>query len=69
MLKVSLFKFKTPKSVTSVRRPEMKRDAGVTAFTPASLFIFGRQTDVMALANLGRCFFLRQIFTFFDNQG
>ena len=45
-------------SVTSLRRPKMKRDAGVsdvfflskkTAFTPASLFIFGRPTDVMAL--------------------
>ena len=49
------------KSVTSVRRPKMKRDAGVnavfflskkTAFTPASLFIFGRPTDVMALIAL-----------------
>ena len=49
------------KSVTSVRRPKMKRDAGVnavfflskkTAFTPASLFIFRRPTDVMALAIL-----------------
>ena len=46
------------KSITSVRCPKMKRDAGVnavfflskkTAFTPASLFIFGRPTDVMAL--------------------
>ena len=46
------------KSVTSVRRPKMKRDAGVnavfflskkTAFTPSSLFIFGQPTDVMAL--------------------
>ena len=46
------------KSVTSVRRPKMKRDAGViavfflskkTAFTPASLFIFVRRTEVMAL--------------------
>ena len=46
------------KSVTSVRHPKMKRDAGVnavfflskkTAFTPASLFIFVRRTEVMAL--------------------
>ena len=45
----------------SVGRPKMKRDAVVkavfllrkkTAFTPASLFIFGRPTDVMALAAL-----------------
>ena len=42
----------------SVGRPKMKRDVGgnavfflskKTAFTPASLFIFGRPTDVMAL--------------------
>ena len=46
------------KSVTSIWCPKMKRDAGMnavvflskkTAFTPASLFIFGRPTDVMAL--------------------
>ena len=46
------------KSVTSVRRPKMKRDAGVKCclftikrqhFTPASLFIFGRRTDVTVL--------------------
>ena len=48
------------KSVTSVHRPKMKRDAGVnavfflskkTAFTPASLFIFGRRTDIMLLVH------------------
>ena len=53
-----MFSKEIVKSVTSVRRPKMKRDAGVnavfflskkTAFTPASLFIFGRSTDVMAL--------------------
>ena len=42
----------------SVGRPKIKRDAGVkavfllrkkTAFTPASLFIFGRRTDLMLL--------------------
>ena len=44
--------FITSKSIMSVPRPKMKRDAGVnalfflskeTAFTPASLFIFGHQ--------------------------
>ena len=48
----------TAKTVTSVRHPQKKRDGGLkavfllkkkTAFTPASLFIFGRRTDVMAL--------------------
>ena len=43
------------KAITSVGCPKMKRDAEVkavfllrkkTALTPASLFIFGRQTDV-----------------------
>ena len=46
------------KAITSVGCPKMKRDAGVkavflprkkTAFTPASLFIFGRRTDVTPL--------------------
>ena len=46
------------KTITSVRRPKMRRDAGVnavfffskkTAFTQASPFIFGRPTDVMVL--------------------
>ena len=50
--------YSTGKTVTSVCRPKIKRDAGVNAvflivkrqhFTPASLFIFGRRTDVMAL--------------------
>ena len=50
----------TIKSIMYVRRPKMKRDAGVnavfflskkTAFTPASLFIFGRPTDNMALVS------------------
>ena len=49
------------KAITSVGCPKMKRDAGVkavfllrkkTAFTPASLFIFGQRTDVMALGVL-----------------
>ena len=46
------------KAIMSVGRPKMKRDAGVkavfllrkkTAFTPASLFIFGRRMDVTLL--------------------
>ena len=46
------------KAITSVGCPKMKRDAGVkavflprkkTAFTPASLFIFGLRTDVTPL--------------------
>ena len=50
-----------PKSVTSGLRPKMKREAEVntvfflskkTAFTPASLFIFGQPTDIMALVTL-----------------
>ena len=50
----------TAKTVTSVRHPQKKRDGGLkavfllkkkTAFTPASLFIFGRPTDVMALGD------------------
>ena len=58
---------KLNKSVTFVRRPKMKRDAGVnavfflskkTAFTPASLFIFGQPTDVMALVNCRNYFTL-----------
>ena len=45
----------------SVGRPKMKRDAGVkavfllrkkTAFTPVSLFILGRRTDVTPLVDL-----------------
>ena len=48
------------KTVTSVRRPKMKRDPWVNFglfivkrqhFTPASLFIFGRRTDVTVLAD------------------
>ena len=50
---------KVVQTITSVRRPNMKRDAGVKCclfivkrqhFTSASIFIFGRQTDVMALS-------------------
>ena len=49
------------KAITSVGRPKIKRDAGVkavfllrkkTAFTPASLFIFGRRTNVTLLDHL-----------------
>ena len=50
--------FDITNAIKSVRRPKMKRDAGVkavfllrkkTALTPASLFIFGRQTEVTVL--------------------
>ena len=55
----------TYKAITSVRRPKMKRDAGVkavfffskkTAFSPPSLFFWGWRTDVTVLAV--RFFFL-----------
>ena len=54
---------KPSKAITSVRRPKMKRDAGVKCclftikrqhFTPASLFIFGRRTDDTVLDTLRR---------------
>ena len=50
------------KAIMSVGRPKMKRDAGVkavflltkkTAFTPASLIIFRRPTDVTLLSDSG----------------
>ena len=49
------------KTVTFVPRPKMKRDAWVKC-CQASLFIFGRQTDVMALADESsiRTFFCKQ---------
>ena len=58
------------KTITSVRCPKMRRDAGVKCclfmvkrqhFTPASLFIFGRRTDVMALVNREICFNLKLV--------
>ena len=58
----NIYSLKFPaKAITSVGCPKMKRDTGVnavfllrkkTAFTPASLFIFGRPTDVMALVSI-----------------
>ena len=51
------------KAITSVGRLKMKRDTGVkavfllrkkTAFTPASLFIFGQLTDVTLLEQAHR---------------
>ena len=62
--KIYQFDVKCHKAITSVGRPKMKRDAGVkavfllrkkTAITPASLFIFGRRTDVTLLVCMKEC--------------
>ena len=53
------------KAITFVGRPKMKRDAGVnavfllrkkTSLTPASLFIFGRRTEVTLLDKMSKVF-------------